>query len=45
MLDLLKETGMLDCEPIKSPMELNHGLEECADQIPVNKGRYQTLVG
>ncbi|XP_074351987.1 secreted RxLR effector protein 161-like [Apium graveolens] len=36
---------MLNCEPIKSPIEQNHGLEECNDQIPANKGRYQRLVG
>ncbi|WOH06349.1 hypothetical protein DCAR_0625775 [Daucus carota subsp. sativus] len=45
VLDLLRDTGMLNCEPIKSPMEQNHGLEECKDQIPANKGRYQRLVG
>ena len=45
VLDLLGETGMLGCEPIKSPIEKNHGLEECPDQTPVNKERYQRLVG
>ncbi|CAM9001526.1 unnamed protein product [Rhodiola kirilowii] len=45
VLDLLEETGMLGCEPIMSPMEQNHGLEECTDQIPTNKERYQRLVG
>ena len=45
VLDLLGETGMLGCEPIKSPIEQNHGLEECPDQTPVNKERYQRLVG
>ncbi|XP_026429868.1 uncharacterized protein LOC113326336 [Papaver somniferum] len=45
VIDLLKETGMLGCEPIGSPMEQNHGLEECSDQIPTDKGQYQRLVG
>ena len=45
VLDLLRDTGMLNCEPIKSPMEQNHGLEECKDQISANEGRYQRLVG
>lgn len=36
---------MLDCEPVKSAMKQNHGLEECADQIPAYTGRYQRLLG
>lgn len=45
VIDLLKETGMLGCEPIGSPMEQNHGLEECFDQVPADKEQYQRLVG
>ncbi|CAL8996385.1 unnamed protein product, partial [Prunus brigantina] len=44
VLDLLKETSMLGCEPIGTPIEQNHGLEEYPDQVPTNKGRYQRLV-
>ncbi|KAI5354497.1 hypothetical protein L3X38_007392 [Prunus dulcis] len=36
---------MLGCEPIGTPIEQNHGLEEYPDQVPTNKGRYQRLVG
>ena len=44
-LDLLKETGMSACQPIDTPME--EGLKLCVEsnQIPVDKGRYQRLVG
>lgn len=29
----------------KSPIEQNHGLEECPNQTPTSKRRYQRLVG
>ncbi|XP_059275216.1 uncharacterized mitochondrial protein AtMg00810-like [Lycium ferocissimum] len=45
VLDLLKEAGMLDCQPIDTPIEQNHNLEELHDQVPTNKARYQRLVG
>lgn len=45
VLDLLEETGMLGSQPIGSPIEQNHGLEELSDQIPADKGQYQRLVG
>ncbi|KAM5578991.1 hypothetical protein ABKV19_009000 [Rosa sericea] len=45
VLDLLAETGMLDCKPVDTPIEQNHRLAEYVDQIPTNKGRYQRLVG
>ncbi|CAL8102029.1 unnamed protein product [Prunus armeniaca] len=35
VLDLLKEIGMLGCEPIGTPIEQNHGLEEYPDQVPI----------
>ena len=39
-LDLLKETGMLACQPANTPVE--EGLKLCikVDQIPTNKERY-----
>ena len=45
MLDLLTETGMLDCKPVETPMEMNHNLGILPDQAPTDKSRYQRLVG
>ncbi|PRQ42417.1 putative RNA-directed DNA polymerase [Rosa chinensis] len=45
VLDLLAETGMLDCSPIDTPIEQNHKLAEYPDQLPTDKPRYQRLVG
>ncbi|CAN6563085.1 unnamed protein product [Malus baccata var. baccata] len=45
VLDLLKETGMLGCKPVDTPIvEKNH---LCLDpnQKSIDKGRYQRLVG
>ncbi|KAH9678582.1 retrovirus-related pol polyprotein from transposon RE1 [Citrus sinensis] len=44
-LDLLHETGMTTCQPIDTPIE--EGLKFCitSDQVPVDKGRYQRLIG
>ncbi|WMV45233.1 hypothetical protein MTR67_038618 [Solanum verrucosum] len=36
---------MLGCQPIDTPIEQNHSLEELPDQVPTNKARYQRLVG
>ena len=43
-LDLLIETGNYACEPVDTPIEVNHGLSIYFDQIPTNKERYQRLV-
>ncbi|KAE8721931.1 pentatricopeptide repeat-containing protein [Hibiscus syriacus] len=45
VLDLLAETGMLDCKPVETPME--PGLKFCKERTgnPVNKESYQRLVG
>jgi hypothetical protein len=44
VLDLLTETGMLECRPTSTPIDPNHELHaKCGD--PVNKERYQRLVG
>ncbi|XP_040362272.1 uncharacterized protein LOC112202395 [Rosa chinensis] len=45
VLDLLAETGMLDSQPVDTPIEQNHRLAEYFDQVPTNKARYQRLVG
>ncbi|XP_071902889.1 uncharacterized protein [Coffea arabica] len=44
-LELLAETGMSACEPIDTPIEVNHGLAFFSDQIPTNKERYQRIMG
>lgn len=45
VLDLLAETGMLECQPIDTPIEVNHKLTESTGQVPTNRERYQKLVG
>ncbi|CAL8168114.1 unnamed protein product [Prunus armeniaca] len=45
VLDLLTDTGMLDCKPADTPILQNHHLGEYPDQVPTNKERYQGLVG
>nr|XP_028954377.1 uncharacterized protein LOC114823160 [Malus domestica] len=45
VLDLLKETGMLGCKPADTPIVEKHNLHLDPDQKPVDKGRYQRLVG
>ena len=44
-LDLLQETGMSACQTTDTPVE--EGLKLCVEtnQVPVDKGRYQRLVG
>ena len=44
-LDLLKTTGMLGCKPTDSPMDPTTKLDLGKESAPVNKGRYQRLVG
>ena len=44
-LDLLNETGNSACEPVNTPIEVNHDMSIYPDQIPINKERYQRLVG
>lgn len=45
VLDLLAETGMLDCQPIDTPIKVNNDLTILSGQVPTNKERYQKLVG
>ncbi|RVW83621.1 Retrovirus-related Pol polyprotein from transposon RE1 [Vitis vinifera] len=44
-LDLLQETGMSRCQPVNTPIE--EGLKLCVEpnQVSIDKGRYQRLVG
>ncbi|XP_049405441.1 F-box/FBD/LRR-repeat protein At1g13570-like [Solanum stenotomum] len=44
-LDLLKETSMTACQPADTPVEKGLNLIVEPNQIPVDKGRYQRLVG
>ncbi|RVX02121.1 Retrovirus-related Pol polyprotein from transposon RE1 [Vitis vinifera] len=45
VLDLLKETGMLGCKPVDTPMDPTTKLGAKENCAPVDKGRYQRLVG
>jgi Reverse transcriptase (RNA-dependent DNA polymerase) len=44
VLDLLAETGMVDCKPVSTPMEQNMKFEINPEQCLSNKERYQRLV-
>ena len=45
ILGPLKETGMMNCKPAETPMESTINFEAAKDSPPVEKGRYQRLVG
>jgi len=45
IMDLLAETGMVDCKPIDTPMQVNHGLKFEEGANLADKERYQRLVG
>lgn len=45
VLDLLKETGMIDCKPCDTPMEPGQKLDINKEEEGVDKGQYQRLVG
>lgn len=45
VIDLLKETGMTDCKPAETPMDSTTKLGLLEGSPPVDKGRYQRLVG
>jgi len=45
IMDLLAETGMVDCKPIDTPIQVNHGLKFEEGANLENKERYQRLVG
>ncbi|KAK2984954.1 hypothetical protein RJ640_013380 [Escallonia rubra] len=44
-LDLLRETGMLACQPVDTPVEEGLKLRIESNQVLVYKGRYQRLIG
>ncbi|XP_038887082.1 uncharacterized mitochondrial protein AtMg00810-like [Benincasa hispida] len=44
-LDLLQETEMTECKLEDTPVEVNNNLVNSVDNVPVNKERYQCLVG
>lgn len=45
ILDLLSETGLHGCKPADTPMDPNKKLNKGEESSPVDKGRYQRLVG
>ncbi|RVW85510.1 Retrovirus-related Pol polyprotein from transposon RE1 [Vitis vinifera] len=45
ILDFLKETCMLGCKPIDTPMDSQKKLGIEKESTPVDRGRYQRLVG
>ena len=44
VVDLLKETGMIGCKPIETPMDTSAKFDAQPSRCPVDKGRYQRLV-
>ena len=45
VLDLLAETGMIDCKLADTPIVVNHRLQIIEGAKPTNKEQYQRLVG
>jgi hypothetical protein len=45
VLDLLKDTSILGCKPVETPIEQNHRLGEFLEEVAVDKGSYQRLIG
>lgn len=45
ILDFLKKTGMRGCKSAQIPLEASNKLGDIREGVPVNKGRYQRLVG
>ena len=45
ILDLLAETGLLDCKPADTPMMVNHGLQITEGAHAVDREQYQRLIG
>ncbi|XP_022018834.1 uncharacterized mitochondrial protein AtMg00810-like [Helianthus annuus] len=45
VLDLLVETGLIDCKPADTPMAVNHNLHMEPNGELADKERYQRLVG
>ena len=45
ILDLLEETGLLNCKPAETPLDANQKLELSKPEEVVNIGKFQCLVG
>jgi transposase InsO family protein len=45
ILDLLAEVGLLECKPVETPFIQNQRLRTDLDQTPVDREKYQRLVG
>ena len=45
VLDILEETGMLDCKPVDTPMDQNVKLIPGQEEPLGDLGRYRRLVG
>ena len=45
VIDLLNETGMMGCKPADTPMDPYNKIGTKKDSAPVDRGRYQRLVG
>ena len=45
ILDLLKETGLLNCKPAETPLDANQKLELAKPEEVVDIGKFQRLVG
>ena len=45
ILDLLAETGTLECKPADTPIVVNHGLHTVQGGEAANRKQYQKLVG
>ena len=45
VLDLLKETRMIGCRPIETPIDPNTKLEAQTEGTTIDRGMYQHLVG
>ena len=44
ILDLLKKTGILGCNPADTPMDSTKNSNQSEEMVPVDKGRYQRLI-
>ena len=42
---MLNETGMLYCKPSETPIEANGKVKSKEKGVPIDRGRYQRLVG
>ena len=45
ILDILAETGLLECKPADTPIAVNHGLQNNDKAELTDRSRYQRLVG